>query len=209
MAIGQKIWHTTERIVVFTHVAGMAVSAATWFVAQLAKLDRSLIVGSEIGFLYCLLILTATFIALHWGAWMTAYREARRKRKLRNWTDRGLDWRVLPESHQQLPDGRMTAILSIASAPGGELPQPLDLVVTCAGNIAEAASAFHFDPSRPEEIPISGDVEIDTPRDGRVELRLVSPKLLPPARWDLRLVSAGNAAVRVVDVRRAPRKGEA
>lgn len=133
----------------------------------------------------------------------------RRRRELRRYTDAGLGWRVPPESHTQLRDGRMAAVLSIAPVPGSELPQPLDIVVACGGNITEAISTFYLDPSQPEEVPVSGDVEIDAPSGSMVTLRLLSPKLLPPARWDLMLVSAGNAAIRVLSVRRAPRKSEA
>ena len=127
----------------------------------------------------------------------------RRRWRMRHWTSAGLNWRVLPESHGVAPDGRMHAILSITPAPGSELPQPLDFVVICAGLIAEVSSRFYFDQANPGG-ESSGDIEIDAPEGKSVRFKLVSPKLLPPARLDLTLHSKGNAEVKVVDVKRAP-----
>lgn len=126
--------------------------------------------------------------------------------KLRHWTDAGLNWVVLRDSHTTLRDGRMAAILSITPVPDSDLPQPLDIIITCAGRIAEVSSRFYRDASEVGKTDTSGDVEIDAPQGKTVAVRLCSPKLLPPCRWDLTLTSAGNAEIKVLDVKRAPRK---
>lgn len=127
--------------------------------------------------------------------------------KLRHWTDAGLNWRVLLNSHTALRDGRMVAILSITPVPGSDLPQPLELIITCAGRIADGGgSRFYSDASEVGKSDLSGDIEIEAPRGKTIVVRLLSPKLLPPARWDLTLTSGGNAEIRVLDVKRAPRK---
>lgn len=126
--------------------------------------------------------------------------------KLRHWTDAGLNWVVLRDSHTTLPCGRMAAILSITPVPGSDLPQPLDIIITCAGRIAAVGSKFYPDASEAGKTDTSGDVEIDAPQGKTVAVSLCSPKLLPPCRWDLTLTSAGNAEIKVLDVKRAPRK---
>lgn len=127
----------------------------------------------------------------------------RERWRMRNWTSDGLNWRVLPDSHGVDRNQKARAILSITPVPGSELPQPLEIVVVCAGLISDISSRFYFDQSKLEG-ESSGAVEIDAPEGKSVKLKLFSPKLFPPARWDLILHSGGNAEVKVVDVRRAP-----
>jgi len=163
---------------------------------------------------YFLIVIGGALLALNiWPhpleATSRSLREWRRRWKLRHWTDAGLNWFVLPDSHMTRKDGRMAAILAITPVPGSDLPQPLDVIVTCAGKIAHVSSTFYSEASRTGEPHSSGDVVIPAPSGGKtVRLQLLSPKLLPPARWDLTLTSAGNAEIKVVEVKHAPRKGE-
>jgi hypothetical protein len=159
----------------------------------------------------CLMVVGVLLLAFNLSrqplhAFSRAYGSLRQRFKTRRWTDAGLSWTV--GGHQLLKDGRMAAILAIAPIPGSELPQPLQVIVTCAGRIAEASSVFHIDADKAETPPRSGDVEIGAPEEKQIRLVLYSPKLLPPSRWDLTLISAGNTEVKVVELKRAPRRGD-
>lgn len=191
-----------EAVAVF-HAWGAIVSGVLLVGSYFMDLDRVWAVGSGIGFAYCLLVSIASLAFSKRNEWKDSFKEAELKRSHRRWTDAGLSWAIKPSSHVSLGDGRMTAILDIAPISGSELPQPLDIFITCAGLVAEVSSKFYSDGST-NEFGLSGDVEIWPPIKNTLSLRLVSPKLLPPARWELSIVSGGNAAVRVLSVKRAP-----
>lgn len=198
-----RIWEVLKEGVAVWHALGAIVSGLLWLGSRAMDVDRTWVIGFGIASVYCLLVAIGGLAFSRRNQWRSAFKEARLRQTHRRWTDAGLSWAVKPESHTALRDGRMTAILDIAPILGSELPQPLDIFITCAGSVAEVSSKFFLDGST-NEFGLSGDVEIWPPTKNTISLRLVSPKLLPPSRWELSIVSGGNAAVRVLSVKRAP-----
>jgi hypothetical protein len=193
-------WRGTLLVIGIIGLAGVPDDATTWstWLSAHQDLARWALVITAILAYAVTEVLRRHFIATtrqRFAAW-------RERRKLRDWTSAGLNWEITGRGTMQ--SGATHACLSIRPVQDSELPQPLDFIVTCAGLIAEVSSRFYRDESRLEG-ESSGNVEIGRPEGKSVRLKLLSPKLLPPARLDLTVVSKGNAEVQVVDVRRAPK----
>lgn len=123
-----------------------------------------------------------------------------RRWALRRYTTAGLSWRVFGHAEIQ---GKAVAILRITSS--GDLPQPLEIVVTCLGGIESVGPSFHPDPVKPTERDADSDIEVEHPGGRRVvSFVLRSPKLQAPGFLDVTLRSIGNAEIRVIEVRRNP-----
>jgi len=195
------LWHTFERAVVFFHVGAAVVSGVGWLVAYVRGLDRSVIVGLAFGFGYCLLVLTLCFLVWLRTKWKSEHRlPLRRRWELRRYTSAGLNWRISSRGEVQ---GKAVAILRVTST--SDLPQPLELVVTCLGRIEGLSASFYLDPARPTDSDRAAEIEI--PYSGgqkTVSLILRSPKLHTPGYLDIVLTSAGNAEIRVLTVKRNP-----
>jgi hypothetical protein len=85
----------------------------------------------------------------------------------------------------------------------GELPQPLELYVSCAGELATPSASFVPDPARPTESDRAAELEIWDPGGAKsFRMKLVAPKLHPPSYLDIVLRSIGNADIRVVEITR-------
>lgn len=123
-----------------------------------------------------------------------------RRWRLSRYTSLGLNWKVYGHS---LVAEKAVALLRITST--GELPQPLEIVIRCAGQIADVGPGFYPDQTRPGERDHTSDIEVPSADDKKVvSFVLRSPKLHPPGYLDVRLRSVGNAEIRVLEVKRNP-----
>lgn len=115
--------------------------------------------------------------------------------KYLRWTDAGLNWMVDPATHAvHVGPGLTSCVLSIKPIPGSEVPQPLRLHIF-TNSIIEAAY-------------VSGDTEIERPIGKCIELKIISPKLLPPDEIFVKLDCRDNGErIMVMEVRRAPHLG--
>jgi hypothetical protein len=114
----------------------------------------------------------------------------------------GLNWKISSRTEIQ---GK--AVASLRITPTSELPQPLELVVTCLGGIESIINVgFYPDPTQPTEADRNAEAEIPHHPVGQREVFLIlrSPKLHPPSYLEVLLRSIGNAEIRVLTVRRNP-----
>jgi hypothetical protein len=175
-------------------VWGSIVTALLAAFAWVAR-SRSLLLGSIIGLAFCLVVIATV--------WTHRFREVRRRespeirrirRELSYFTDAGLSWemvdRVFVNEHTEV------TLRIRPTGAGDELPQPLGLLVTCAG-IQDVLTVKHH----PSE---TDDFDIYPPDNTRLILKLRSPRLYPPAHLDVRLRSKGTDLT-VMSVKRNPK----
>lgn len=112
-------------------------------------------------------------------------------------TSKGFEWHS--ESHRPQPgsDSPWWEVVTISPLPGSDLPQPLEMFVTCEDSVAEVSSIFYRDGQK------GGDhVETIHPNEETFSLSL-PPKLWQSARWELAITSTDDKQpVKVVSVKR-------
>jgi hypothetical protein len=190
-------WDTAAHAVAYYHLAGAIVSGTGWLIAAFNHLDRSWKIGLGYGFVYCLAVTAVALARQRWVSWRKrhSYLPLRRWLELRSYTNSGLTWMVVSK---ETVDGRGVVNLRI-SPTGGELPVPLNLEITCVGNIDGVFSGKIF----PAEIDQYSDLHI-FPTDGnKAYVTLVSPRFHPPVYLEIKIRSAGDD-VKIRNVRRNP-----
>lgn len=121
--------------------------------------------------------------------------------RFRRYTSVGLTWDVVDRTNG--PNGTCNTVIAIWPVPGSELPQPLYLLIKGTADIRGATTAY-FANDGAQERPRYW-IEIGAHRRcPYVEVRLETPKLLPPARFVVTLGSDGNTHVEVEYVKRRP-----
>lgn len=113
-------------------------------------------------------------------------------------TSNGLSWEIA--DHTEI-EGKAEARLRVW--PTGELPQPLNLFVTCKCQLESVSGTEVIpNPSRPDEKSKTANFHIFPSQGKRFRLRLVSPKLVGPAYINMFLRSKGNATIDIAEVKR-------
>lgn len=194
----RRAWDAAAHGVAYYHLLGALVSGAAWLLANLRGWDRQIAWAAALAFLYCLMV-TGSAVAHHrWKSWRNTHNVSLgRWWELRRYTNAGLTWLLVGREEV---DGRATATVRIS--PTSELPVPLKLEITCAGNLQGVIHArLH-----PPEVDKYGDVHI-YPTEGRNKgyVTLMSPRLHPPVYLEVKLLSAGNATINVTNVKRNPK----
>lgn len=109
-------------------------------------------------------------------------------------TSSGLSWKLVPTTR----DGRAVPCLRVW--PTGELPQPLNLIVTSSCQLGSIE--LIPDPSRPDEKSDDVRFHVSPSQGKRLRLRLVYPKLEQPAYINIFLQPKKSAPVQEVEVKR-------
>lgn len=113
-------------------------------------------------------------------------------------TDTGLSWKIVDRG---MSGDQATAVLRVEAV--GRIPQPLELYVTSVARIQSVSGRLIPDPLKPTGEEPHAEMEIFCPAGDRTfQLKLIAPKLHPPAYLDILMHSEGNADIRVVRVQR-------
>ena len=184
------------------HFFWSAVVIAAIGVLAYLRGNQALFIGSAIGVAFCLLVVVINYLLHVRIVWKREHRLSwKRRRELSGYTSAGLDWKITGATEV---GGKAVAILRVS--PTSELPQPLELHITCLGGIeAVVGTSFYPDKVRVAESDPSAQFEIPHHPSGQkdVFVTLRSPKLHPPSVLTIQLRSVGNAEIRVLTVKRS------
>jgi hypothetical protein len=180
----------------------VSVTSSLW--AYFAGIKEPWKIGLITGAAFFLLILALSFARRIWlrKADPQTASPQMAERDLSSYTSAGLNWKIIGHS---LVQERAVAILRITST--GELPQPMELAITCLGAIERVIQAdLYPNPARPTQRDEDAAIEIPYHKPGQKEVfvTLRAPKLSAPAYLNVHLWSVGSAEIRVLSVKRSP-----